>query len=220
MRKNTAVNPINEEDGCEYFDPCLMEGDINMAPARVLKKQAAKMLPLFQAAIKHNDFPTPLRLQTACSGTDAPAIALQMFSETFEEMNTKFDVDHVMSCEIEPFKQAYIARNFDGVKLFADVNDLADESGTAPTAFGGREAVPNGDLLVAGTVCKDFSGLRTNNKKDHLENKGQSGETFCAVVEFIYKYQPKMCIFEADLAIIYVFVENLVYNLTLKNFGM
>merc|ERR1712139_653001 len=57
-----------------------------------------------------------------------------------------------MSCEIEPFKQAYIARNFDGVKLFAD--------------------------------------------EDHLEDKGQIGETFCAVVEFIYKYQPKMCIFE------------------------
>ena len=80
------------------------------------------MLPLIKKAIKHGDFPTPLRLQTACSGTDAPAIALQMFSEMFEELgDIDLNVDHVMSCEIEPFKQAYLARNFEGVKLFAAV---------------------------------------------------------------------------------------------------
>ena len=33
------------------------------------------------------------------------------------------------------------------------------------------------------------------------------------------KFQ-KMCVFEADLFIIHVFVEILVENLTLKNFGM
>ena len=147
------------------------------------------MLPLLKSAIAHKDFPAPLRLQTACSGTDAPAIALQMFSEMFEEMDTQFDVDHVMSCEIDPFKQAYIARNFDGVKLFADVNDLASESGSAPTAFGGLEKIPHGDLLVAGTVCKDFSGLRTNNKKRPPREQRSKWETFCAVVEFMYKHK-------------------------------
>jgi site-specific DNA-cytosine methylase len=183
--------------GKKFFDPCLMEGDINLAPVEVLKKQAVKMLPLIKNALKHGDFPAPLRLQTACSGTDAPAIACQMFSEMYEQLDGfDLNVKHVMSCEIEPFKQAYLARNFEGVKLFADVADLANESREAPTAFGGKAKVPDGDLFVAGTVCKDFSGLRTSNKKDHLENKGKSGETFCAVINFLYQRKPKFAIFE------------------------
>ena len=196
--KRHGAKSVVDGDESKFFDPCLMEGDINMAPPQVLKKQLMKMLPLLEGALDHDDFPKTLRLQTACSGTDAPAIALQMCCEMLEDIRGTplFTVDHVMSCEIEPFKQAYIARNFEGVKLFADVKDLALGNEHAPTAFGGRAKIPAGDMLVAGTVCKDFSGLRTSSRKDHLENKGASGETFCAVVEFLFDKQPKFAIFE------------------------
>ena len=65
------------------------------------------------------------RLQTACSGTDSPAIALSLVQELMthltltltltltlslvQEFMTQeegsFGFEHVMSCEIEPFKQ-------------------------------------------------------------------------------------------------------------------
>jgi hypothetical protein len=35
-----------------------------------------------------------------------------------------FKVEHVFSCEIEPFKQAYIERNFSPPILFRDVCEL------------------------------------------------------------------------------------------------
>ena len=44
-----------------------------------------------------------IRVATVCSGTEAPIIAMQLMG---------LDIDHVMSCEIEVFKQAYIYRNF------------------------------------------------------------------------------------------------------------
>jgi hypothetical protein len=121
----------------------------------------------------------PIRLQTACSGTDAPSIALGLIQESFSKMcpGNKFDYEHQMSCEIEPFKQGYIARNFPGVLLFPDITRLSgtDSEGN-PTnvvdVYGREQAIPqNGTLFIAGTSCKDFSMLKTNLRKD-IEDKG------------------------------------------------
>lgn len=59
----------------------------------------------------------PLLLGTACSGTDAPALALTLVQEQLEKrgLGDMFKHDHVFSCEKEPFKQAYLARNFDSI---------------------------------------------------------------------------------------------------------
>ena len=58
-----------------------------------------------------------------------------------------FAFEHVFSCEIEPFKQAYIERNFSPPILFRDVCELGD--GYAHTAYGALEPVPGDvDLLV------------------------------------------------------------------------
>jgi site-specific DNA-cytosine methylase len=32
--------------------------------------------------------------------------------------------EHVMSCEIEPFKQAFLARNYPGAELLPDIREL------------------------------------------------------------------------------------------------
>eukprot|EP00536_Pseudo-nitzschia_multiseries_P006390 jgi/Psemu1/192957/e_gw1.134.12.1 len=155
-----------------------------------------------------NELSYPIRLQTACSGTDAPSIALGLIKESLsrlcfksEEKNDHaFDYEHMMSCEIEPFKQAYIARNFPGVPLFPDITKLSaiDEEGTAEKVvdvYGRPQNIPTGDLFVAGTSCKDFSMLKTTKRKD-IQDKGQSGETFLAAVEFLDLYQPPFAIFE------------------------
>lgn len=83
---------------------------------------------LFQ---KHNErygTTRKLRVGTMCSGTESPLLALQLISEAMElDMGSKLDVEHIFSCEIEPFKQAYIERNFRPPILFRDVTELGGD---------------------------------------------------------------------------------------------
>ena len=114
----------------------------------------------------------PIKLNTACSGTDAPSIALGLVKESLDrfvshtqegtdssdedgdekmkddgEKNKKkehgFDYEHNMSCEIEPFKQAYIGRNFQGVLLFPDITKLTEKE-TVVDVYGRDQHVPEG----------------------------------------------------------------------------
>jgi hypothetical protein len=82
-----------------------------------------------------------LRIGTMCSGTECPILALGMINDgqfsrkTSSPMLTEWlaltrktdgiiSFNHIMSCEIEPYKQAYIQRNFDPEFLFRDVTEL------------------------------------------------------------------------------------------------
>ena len=84
------------------------------------------------------------------SGTESPLLALGLISDSLEELTgSKLEVEHIFSCEIEPFKQvrmllnrslasarrstsslgsalsqAYIERNFAPPLLFRDVTEL------------------------------------------------------------------------------------------------
>ncbi|KAJ3042658.1 hypothetical protein HDV00_006937 [Rhizophlyctis rosea] len=135
-----------------------------------------------------------LRVATMCSGTESPLLALDLISRALEDIHgTKLDVEHVFSCEIEPFKQAYIERNFKPPILFRDVCELGDD--VATTAYGSKVAVPgNVDMLVAGTSCVDYSNL--NNQKKTLEQKGESGRTFMGMLNWVKKHRPPIVILE------------------------
>jgi hypothetical protein len=66
-----------------------------------------------------------LRVATMCSGTESPLLALDLICQSlYEQYEIKLDVEHIFSCEIEPFKQAYIERNFHPPLLFRDVCEL------------------------------------------------------------------------------------------------
>lgn len=68
-----------------------------------------------------------LRVATMCSGTESPLLALELIQKSIlEQHGINFDFEHVFSCEIEPFKQAYIERNFHPPLLFRDVCELGD----------------------------------------------------------------------------------------------
>ena len=70
----------------------------------------------------------PLRVATMCSGTESPLLALGLIGRSMKEQyGVGLDIEHVFSCEIEPFKQAYIERNFRPPILFRDVCELGDE---------------------------------------------------------------------------------------------
>jgi hypothetical protein len=131
------------------------------------------LLPLLQ---KLSD--RPLRLATMCSGTESPILALDMIQSALKRLfendpalkrildekkvSSVLPMEHVFSCEIEPFKQAYIERNFHPPILFRDIRELKNDK--AHTAYGTLVDVPglgSVDLLVAGTSCVDYSNLNT-----------------------------------------------------------
>lgn len=69
-----------------------------------------------------------MRVATMCSGTESPLLALDLMRRAIrEQYDVDLDVEHVFSCEIEPFKQAYIERNFSPPILFRDVCELGQD---------------------------------------------------------------------------------------------
>jgi C-5 cytosine-specific DNA methylase len=151
-----------------------------------------------------------LKIATMCSGTESPVLALDMISKSIEDVCKKYNItvgankdevpqivcEHIFSCEIEPFKQSYIERNFQPKRLFRDIRELGNDK--ACTAFGALIDVPNTpgcvDILVAGTSCVDYSNL--NNKKKAMEDLGESGQTFQGMMNWVKKAQPAMVIIE------------------------
>lgn len=121
-----------------------------------------------------------------CSGTEAPLLALDLVSKAcLSRHGVPLPVEHVFSSEVEPFKQAYIERNFAPPRLFRDVRELG--GARAHTAFGALEDVPRNrgdvDVLVAGTSCVDYSNLNTCKKT--LDAGGESGQTFYGMFEWV-----------------------------------
>ena len=126
-----------------------------------------------------------LRVATICSGSEAPMIALELMG---------LGVEHVFSCEIEPFKQAFIFRNFSPGVLFRDACQLGQSM--AEDAWGVPRRVPTErvDVLVAGTSCVDFSAL--NHRKKRLRDGGQSGRTFAGMLQWVMAAKPAMVLLE------------------------
>ncbi|KAJ7782010.1 hypothetical protein DFH07DRAFT_792303 [Mycena maculata] len=135
-----------------------------------------------------------LRVATMCSGTESPLLALELIQKAIlDQHGLDFKVEHVFSCEIEPFKQAYIERNFHPPLLFRDVCELGNAK--AHTAYGSLEPVPGDvDLLVAGTSCVDYSNL--NNVKQGIDAKGESGQTFRGMLAWVEQHRPPLVILE------------------------
>ena len=81
-------------------------------------------------------------------GTESPLLALNMIAKAVKARHgLTLSFDHVFSCEIEPFKQAYIERNFSPPILFRDVTELGNKR--AHTAYGSLVPVPgNVDVSI------------------------------------------------------------------------
>jgi hypothetical protein len=70
--------------------------------------------------------PFSLVVATVCSGTEAPLTALNLIQEAARKLFRKqfLTYHHQFSCEIEPFKQAFIRRNHDPPIIFRNVVEL------------------------------------------------------------------------------------------------
>ena len=151
-----------------------------------------------------------IRVATMCSGTESPLLALELIQKSIlDQHGITFDIEHVFSCEIEPFKQAYIERNFHPPILFRDVCELGDGeayvisiypfSFSKPsyrhTAYGALAPVPGDvDMLIAGTSCVDYSNL--NNQKQDIDASGESGRTFRGMMSWVKQHRPPLVILE------------------------
>ncbi|KAI1463863.1 uncharacterized protein F4812DRAFT_463192 [Daldinia caldariorum] len=129
-----------------------------------------------------------LRVATLCSGTESPIFALKMLQESFDRLQPDrqfFKFSHVFSAEIEPFKQAYIARNTEGAIIFNNVLDFIDPKDLkAPTAMGAMEEIPGDiDILVAGCSCVDFSSLNTQKHTEYSDNVVEIGSDLIKDIE-------------------------------------
>ncbi|KAL8935575.1 MAG: hypothetical protein Q9211_004630 [Gyalolechia sp. 1 TL-2023] len=106
----------------------------------------------------------------------------------------KLAFDHLFSAEIVQYKQAYIERNFSPSIIFSDIRDMVKHR-QAITAYGGMADVPDGvSLLVAGSSCVDFSRLNPHSRG--IDESGESGETFRAILHYARRYRPRAMILE------------------------
>jgi hypothetical protein len=197
----------------QFLDPCGMEATDDIID-QLIGDQVDKIGGLLLRSIGNNDSDADqimdsvrglgskqnmLKLGTACSGTDAPALALTLIQEQMElrglrkEENNRLEFEHGFSCEVDPFKQAYLARNFDSI-LYPDIAKLTDKPGPVDV-YGQTKELPDFNMFVAGTSCKNFSMLRSDKRID-IEDKGCSGETFMAATEVLFDKKPKLAIFE------------------------
>ena len=169
-----------DEEKC-FSNPQDMFDDM----AKKLRRRFPKALDAFLKKSSARRF----RVATMCSGTEAPLVAMRMLSAALDGADF---FEHVFSCEIEPFKQAFIQRNFQPALLFRDITELGNDE--AVTAHGGLAAVPGADIVVAGTVCKDFS---TKNKfRKEMDDLGESGQTFYGLKRYVARHFPSVVIVE------------------------
>ncbi|KAF2876522.1 hypothetical protein BDV95DRAFT_674447 [Massariosphaeria phaeospora] len=142
----------------------------------------------------------PINVATMCSGTESPLLALELLSEALRKQNKQtgpsIRVNHRFSAEIDVVKQGYIERNFKPKKLFRDVREIIPEGAvTATTAFGSEETIDGElDILIAGFVCKDLSGL--NNRRKGLRGDGESGDTWSAIYSYAQRFRPSIVLVE------------------------
>ncbi|RMZ83177.1 hypothetical protein DV738_g1364, partial [Chaetothyriales sp. CBS 135597] len=141
--------------------------------------------------------PNGLNVFTMCSGTEAPVIGMSLLNDAFKRLDFHgFKFNHVASVEIEPFKQAYIQRNFKPPLLFRDVSDFADTQIDMPfTVYGAKAKPPTDvDILVAGTSCVDYSAL--NRQTKGFKEKGESWVTMWGAGEYARAFKPKIILLE------------------------
>jgi Lamin-B receptor of TUDOR domain len=100
-----SLKQIKEEK--EFLDPCGMEATDGIID-RLVGEQVDKIGSLLARSLSSDlgSLATSLKLGTACSGTDAPALALTLIKEQMELRKLQpLNFVHCFSCEVDPFKQ-------------------------------------------------------------------------------------------------------------------
>ena len=181
-------------------------GDTQVDEKPSLKRAISDPQEMFLDMVRHAPKPflpsvrrvkrrRPLRVATMCSGTESPILAFERIIRAVEEVHGEsLRMEHVFSCEIEPWKQAYIEANLAPPLLFRDIRELSE--GFACTAYGGIAEVPDRvDILIAGTSCVDNSTLNRE-RQDGQSGGGESAQTYQGMMRWIKKSRPRVVLQE------------------------
>ena len=68
----------------------------------IVEAQCEKLMPLIIDAMGREELMSHLSMATACSGTDAPVVAMRVVREMLSRRGLDFRFDHVTSCELRP----------------------------------------------------------------------------------------------------------------------
>ncbi|KAI5204620.1 hypothetical protein E4T38_04669 [Aureobasidium subglaciale] len=196
--KSNMKNLCNEMDRTlsETLPPLCVIGEIFEDIVSKAKASIDKRMHTLDDVLKHLGS-RRLRVATMCSGTESPILAMHMINAALKSQGpSELLFDHLFSAEIVAWKQAYIERCFHPPIIFRDITEITNaEHDLATTAYGGLAKIPgNIDILIAGTACVDFSKL--NNKQKQLNESGESGDTFNAVLKYAERYHPRILILE------------------------
>ncbi|KEF59657.1 uncharacterized protein A1O9_04503 [Exophiala aquamarina CBS 119918] len=163
--------------------------------------QKAMALGLKEAMEEFVEDGAGIRIVTMCSGTESPIIGMNMIQQSIQcQGEEHFKIRHLGSCEIEPYKQAFIERNFGPPVLLRDVteftghkNDPDDVQKRPRTAYGAIAEIPKGaHILIAGSSCVDHSAL--NNHANKID--GESAQTLLGVADYADLYRPVLVLLE------------------------
>jgi len=102
-------------------------------PTSLLSYQGAALQGYSLASLADDLAGRPLRVATMCSGTESPLLALDMICKSLRQQTGKaINVEHVFSCEIEPFKQVQL--NLFGTTSNLSIRNLRHKTKTHPSS--------------------------------------------------------------------------------------
>ncbi len=218
-----APKQVNQKATKDLTDPDAVAGNNGDEKAKTHNRLDSSQPPLFDidrifdAITKHAVgqglieaskpfIDSGLRVMTMCSGTEAPFVALNLVNKSLTSPDTqdKFSYEHVGSAEIEPWKQAFIERNFRPPQIFRDVTDFtayakkpSNEELWPVTAYGSREK-PAEDvhMLIAGSSCVDYSALNLKADKKGTRAQGESARTLRGILDYADCHKPTLILLE------------------------
>ena len=143
-----------------------------------------------------------------CSGSEGVLPVLLAIEEAYSTRKVQVQFKHIFSCEKSKEKQKWISRifaEFSGHEA-KDHDDClftsAEEMGNPTAQCVVHEKycpVPDVDLLVAGTSCKDLSRANPNQNMAAMKERlspGGSGDTFQGLLQYLDKHNVEVMIFE------------------------
>lgn len=145
---------------------------------------------------------------TACSGSDGVHFVFDVLEALYREAGYTATFTQCFSCEANPEKQKWIDMLINNgtqgpaaTCIFKNICELGNE--VAECVVHHRSCtVPNVDIMIVGTSCKDMSSLSTGGRAagglvfELQWSPGGSAQTFHGFLAYVQSHRPSMVIFE------------------------
>lgn len=137
VTKGSPIDATGDINGPEGDVDSEGEGEAEGSRKRTIDRSSRPLvtpLEIFEDMYERHDTndldlrPVKINVATVCSGTDAPIFGLTKLGEASEIHSGQrtIEYEHLFSCEIEPFKQAFLRRNLPpDTVIFRDVVEMA-----------------------------------------------------------------------------------------------